>query len=362
LAGAALLPGFALWETLLKCFGGAAEWLRVQAVLLVGLTGLNGVLGAVVVLLLVTLVVLGLVTGVTAVVLPVAVVVVVRWRGWRRNAVVIMLGTALALVNIVLAVLLVVSWRLTVALYPNITVLLDVSGTSAFTLDVDVPVNMRGVGRVMDRSRSRDRSGSGRGLLVDFNVDVGFLLGVLMLGLVGFLDGLQGGQVAKDLAETLVGDAEFLLPVLELFLFAEEPVDAVPHANTAAIFNVASDAFRVGGNVFEGAAHVAHAAVDPFGFFRVGLEDVVDFADREQTAHLFEIRADAADDAHVDGIGWADVAHTFGLCKELCELVGAAEGRGRSAEGDELSLDHDGQTDGAWTRKLPATRRDGSME
>lgn len=189
--------------------------------------------------------------------------------------------------------------------------------------------------------------------MMNLNVDVRLLLLLLLvlLGLVGLLNGLQSGQVAEDLAETVVGNYEFLFPVLELFLLADEPVNTVPHANTAAVLNVASDALGVRGNVLEGAAHIAHAAVDPFGLFVVGLEDVVDFADREQTAHLFEIRADATDDAHVDGVGGADITNALGLCEELGELVGASESGGSRAEGDELSFGHGEQQDRA--RKLP---------
>jgi hypothetical protein len=243
---------------------------------------------------------------------------------------------------------------------------LNAPGSTGILLNVDVPVNVRRVGSVVGMSGSSSMGGSRRwrrrSLLMNLNVNVRLFLLLLlgMLGLVGLLNGLESGQVAEDLAETVVGDCEFLFSVLELFLLAEQPVNTVPHADTAAVLNVASDAFSVGRNVLEGAAHIAHAAVDPFGLFVVGLEDVVDFADREQTAHLFEIRANATDDAHVDGVGWTDITHTLGLCKELGELVGASESGGSRAEGDELSFDHGEEQDRA--RKLPGWCGERSME
>ena len=312
------------------------------------------------VLLLEALIVVGLVAGVTAVLFPVG-IVVVRRRRRSTAAVIVVLGATLAFIDIDLTVFLVVGRRLVVALNPDIAMFLNTPGSTGIAFNVDVPVNVRRVGRVVGMSGSGSRSMSGsrrrrrRSLLMNLNVDVRLLLLLLvllgMLGLVGLLNRLQSGQVAEDLAETVVGNCEFLFSVLKLFLLAEQPVNTVPHADAAAILNVASDAFSMGRNVLEGAAHIAHAAVDPFGFFVVGLEDVVDFADREQTAHLFEIRADATDDAHVDGVGWTDITHPLGLCEELGELVGASESGGSRAEGDEVSFDHGEQQDRA--RKLP---------
>lgn len=320
------------------------------------------------VLLLEALVVVGLVAGLTAVVFPVG-IVVVRRRGRTTAAVIVVLGATLAFIDIDLTVFLVVGRRLVVALNPDITVFLNAPGSTSILLNVDVPVNVRRVGSVVGMSGSRNRSMGGsrrwrRSLLMNFNVDVRLLLLLLvflgMLGLVGLFNGLESGQVAEDLAKTVVGNCEFLFSVLELFLLAEQPVNTVPHANTAAVLNVASDAFSMGRNVLEGAAHIAHAAVDPFGLFVVGLEDVVDFADREQTAHLLEIRADATDDAHVDGVGWTDITNPLGLCEEFGELVGASESGGSRAEGDELSFDHGEQQDRA--RKLPGWGGERSME
>ena len=55
---------------------------------------------------------------------------------------------------------------------------------------------------------------------------------------------------------------------------------------------------------------------------------------------LVEVRADAPNDADVDGIGRANVADTFGLEQELAQLVYAADGAGRSSEGEKLSFRH----------------------
>ena len=170
--------------------------------------------------------------------------------------------------------------------------------------------------------------------MMDVDVDLGGLLGWLRL--VGLLIRLQSSQVTEDFAETVVRNLEFFLAVLQLLFLAEEPVDAVPHANATTVLDIASDAFSVGRDVLKGAAHIAHAPVDPFGLFRVGLEDVMDFAHREKASHFLKIGAYAADDAHIDGIGWADITHTFGLGKEFGKLVGTGEGAGSGTEGKEL--------------------------
>lgn len=240
----ALHPGVALWEAVLVRFRAASEGLG-EARVVVALR-LDGVLRAVVVFLLVALVVVGLVAAVTTLLLEVGVVT------GSRAAVVKVLGSTLVLVDVHVATLLVVSWGLTVALNPNIAVLFYVSRRRAITLDPDIPLDVRRVGGLGLRL--------GR-LLMDVDVNVRLLGG--RLGLLGLLDRLQSSQVADDLAETGMRDGELLLPVLELLLLAEQPVDAVPHADAAAVLDIASDAFRVRRDVLKSAAHVAHASVDP---------------------------------------------------------------------------------------------------
>ena len=247
-ARVALHPGIALGETVFVGFRAAAEGLGEARV--VSALGLDGVLGAVVVLLLVALVVVRLVAAVTALLLEVGVVT------GSRAAVVEVLGSALVLVDVHVATLLVVSWGLTVALNPDIAVLLYVSRRRAITLNPDIPLDVRRVGGL----GLRLGLGLGR-FLMDVDIDVRLLVG--RFGLLGLLDWLQSSQVADDLAETGMRDGELLLPVLELLLLAEQPVDAVPHADAAAVLDIAGDAFRVRRDVLKGAAHVAHASVDP---------------------------------------------------------------------------------------------------
>lgn len=69
----------------------------------------------------------------------------------------------------------------------------------------------------------------------------------------------------------------------------------------------------------------------------------MDLADGQKTSHFIEVGSDAANDAHVDGIGWADVADTLGLGEELGELVGTSKGAGGSTEREDLSFNHDGR-------------------
>jgi hypothetical protein len=290
---------------------------------------LHRVLRAVLVLLLEALVVLGLVTGVTT-------ALVVLGLMARRCAVVVVLGTlgtTVALVNVDVAMLFEVGWRLAIAVDPDIAVFFKMLGGSTIALDPDLPVDVRGVAGLRRRR-----------LLVDIDVDVRLLLGgVLGLGLVRLLDGLQSSQVAERFAQTGMRDVELLLPVLQLLLLAQEPVDAVPHADTTPILDIASDAFGVRRDVLEGTAHVAHAPVDPFGLFRVGFEDVVDLADRQQASHFVKVGSNAANDAHVDGIGGTDVAHTFGFGQEFGELVGSSKSASSGTQGQDLSFNHDGR-------------------
>lgn len=342
----ALHPGVALGKTILEGFGATAEGLREGTGLVVVALDLDGVLRAVVILLFEALVVLSLVASITAMVFKVGVVT----GSGSGTAVIEVLVSALALVNIHIATLLVVDCRLTVALDPDVAVLLYVTSRRTVTLDPDFPVDVRRVGRL----RLRLRRGLGLSLgrfLVDVDVDVGFLLGGLWL--VRLLVRLQSSQVAEDGAEAGLRNVELLLPVLQLLLLAEQPVDAVPDANTAAVLDVTSDALRVGRDVLQSAAHVAHASVDPFGLFRVGLEDVVDLADGEQTSHFVQVGLDAADDAHVDGIGRTDVADAFGLVEELGKLVRPSEGTSGSADGENLSFNHGGRCEDS-SRELPA--------
>jgi hypothetical protein len=116
----------------------------------------------------------------------------------------------------------------------------------------------------------------------------------------------------------------------------------MPDTDTTTVFDVTSDAFSVRRNVLESAAHIAHASIDPFGLLRVGFEDVVDFADREEASHFVEVRSYAADDAYVNCIGRTDVADTFGFGEELGELVGTSNSASSGAEGEKLSFNHDG--------------------
>jgi hypothetical protein len=275
---------------------------------------LHRVLRAVLVLLLEALVVLGLITGVTT-------ALVVLGLMARRCAVVVVLGTlgtlgaTVAFVDVDVAMLFEVGWRLAIAVDPDIAVFFKMLGRSTIALDPNLPVDVRGVAGLRRRC-----------LLVDIDVDVRLLLGgVLGLGLVRLLDRLQSSQVAERFAQTGMRNVELLLPVLQLLLLAQEPVDAVPHADTTTILDVASDAFGVRRDVLEGTAHVAHAPVDPFGLLGVGFEDVVDLADRQQASHFIEVGSNAANDAHVDGIGGTDVAHTFGFGQEFGELIGTSK-------------------------------------
>ena len=319
-----LHPGVALGDAVFKGLGAAAKrglgvaavlWVRAAAVVLVVLLeALGGVL------------LVARVGGVVALVVEVALVLVA------------------AVVVVDIATLLVVGRRrgrgaTAVTLDPDIALLDPLSG-GVVALDPDLALDVLGV--------------LGGSLAPDVDVDVGvlgllLLLLLLLLGLLlGRLDGLEAGQEANDLGQTGVGDGELLLPVLQLLLLAEQPVDAVTDANTAALLDVSADALRVRRDVLQGTAHIAHAAVDPLGLLGVGLEGVVDLADGQQAPHFVEVGAHAADDAHVDGVGGTDITQTLGLVQELAELVCAAEGSRRRAERKELSLRHGGEReDGA---------------
>ena len=319
-----LHPGVALGDAVFKGLGAAAKrglgvaavlWVRAAAVVLVVLLeALGGVL------------LVARVGGVVALVVEVALVLVA------------------AVVVVDIATLLVVGRRrgrgaTAVTLDPDIALLDPLSG-GVVALDPDLALDVLGV--------------LGGSLAPDVDVDVGvlgllLLLLLLLLGLLlGRLDGLEAGQEANDLGQTGVGDGELLLPVLQLLLLAEQPVDAVTDANTAALLDVSADALRVRRDVLQGTAHIAHAAVDPLGLLGVGLEGVVDLADGQQAPHFVEVGAHAADDAHVDGVGGTDITQTLGLVQELAELVCAAEGSRRRAERKELSLCHGGEReDGA---------------
>jgi hypothetical protein len=260
----ALHPGVALGKTVLERFRAAAEGLSEGTALAVPALRLDGVLRAVVVLLLEALVILSLVTSIAALVFKVSVVT------GSGTAVVVVLRSALALIDVHVATLLVVGCRMTVALNPDIAVFLYMTRRCTVTLDPDFSVDVRRVRRL--------RLGLGLRLgrfLVDVDVDMSFLLG---LGLMRLLVRLQSSQIAEHRAETGLRDVELLLSVLQLLLLAEQPVDAVPHADAAAVLDIAGDALRVRRGVLQSAAHVAQAAVDPHGLLRIGLEDVVDFA------------------------------------------------------------------------------------
>ena len=69
----------------------------------------------------------------------------------------------------------------------------------------------------------------------------------------------------------------------------------------------------------------------------------MDLADGQQASHFIEVGPDAANDAHVDGVGWANVADALGLGEELGELVGTPKGTGGSTEREDLSFNHDGR-------------------
>jgi hypothetical protein len=127
----------------------------------------------------------------------------------------------------------------------------------------------------------------------------------------------------------------------------------VPYTDTAAVFDIASDALSVRRDVLKSAAHVAHASVDPLGLLRVGFEDVVDFANGEKTSHFIKVGPDAANDAHVDCIGRTDVADALGFGEEFGKLVGTSKGTSGSTEGEDLSFNHDGRCEDS-SRELPA--------
>ncbi|KAF7575448.1 hypothetical protein Ptr902_05788 [Pyrenophora tritici-repentis] len=165
---------------------------------------------------------------------------------------------------------------------------------------------------------------------MNVNVDVSLLLGRLVLGL---LDRLQSGQVTQDLGKTVVGNVEFFLPVLQLLLLTHDPVDAVPDADATAVLDIARNAFSQWCHVLKGAAHVAHATVDPFGLFRIGLEDVVDFAHRKKTSNLLQVGSHAADDAHIDGIRRANVTDAFSFGEKFGEFVGTSQSGTGGADG-----------------------------
>jgi hypothetical protein len=335
----ALHPGVALGKTVLERFRAAAEGLREGTGLVVVALGLNRVLRAVVVLLLEALVILSLVTSIAALVFKVSVVT------GSGSALVVVLRSALALIDVHVATLLVVGCRMTVALNPDIAVFLYMTRRRTVTLDPDFPVNVRCVRRLRLRLGLR----LGR-FLVDVDVDMSFLLG---LGLMRLLVRLQSSQVAEHRAETGLRDVELLLSVLQLLLLAEQPVDAVPDTDTATVLDIASDALRVRRDVLESAAHIAHASVDPFGLLRVGFEDVVDLADGEKTSHFIKVGLDAANDAHIDCIGRTDVADAFGLVEEFGKLVSTSKGTSGSTEGENLSFNHDGRCEDS-SRELPA--------
>jgi hypothetical protein len=139
-----------------------------------------------------------------------------------------------------------------------------------------------------------------------------------------------------------MGDVELLLSVLELLLLAQQPVKSVTDANAASCFNITTDALGVWRDVLEGTTNVSHGAIHPSRLFGIGFEGIVDFADRQQASNFIKIRADATNDAHVDGIRWTNIANTFGFVHELAELVGAADCRGSGAHGEKLSFNHGG--------------------
>lgn len=333
----ALHPGVALRKTVLERFRAAAEGLREGTGLVVVALGLNRVLRAVVVLLLEALVILSLVTSIAALVFKVSVVT------RSGTAVVVVLRSALTLINVHVATLLVVGCRMTVALNPDIAVFLYMTRRRTVTLDPDFPVDVRRVRRLRLRLRL------GR-FLVDVDVDMSFLLG---LGLMRLLVRLQSSQVAEHRAETGLRDVELLLSVLQLLLLAEQPVDAVPDTDTATVLDIASDALSVRRDVLESAAHIAHASIDPFGLLRVGFEDVVDLADGEKTSHFIKVGLDAANDAHIDCIGRTNVADAFGLVEEFGKLVSTSKGTSGSTESENLSFNHDGRCEDS-SRELPA--------
>jgi hypothetical protein len=284
---------------------------------------LLGVLAAVLVVLLVAVIILGLV----------AVVEMARVAATMDVDVGLdVLVTRAVLVDVDVGVLLIARRALAVAL--NIDFALDTPGGSvALDEDLTLDLLMGVLGRIA----------------MDVDVDVGFLVGVLvrvllllLLGPLGLLDRLQSGQVAQDFGKTGVGNVELLLSVLELLLLAEQPVEAVTNTNAASGFDVSTDALRVRRDVLKGAAHVSHGAVHPARLLRVGLEGIVDFADREETTNFIEVGTDATNDAHVDSVGWTDIADSFGLVHELSNLVGTADCRRCSTEGEELSFNHGG--------------------
>jgi hypothetical protein len=207
-ARVALHPGVALGETVLERFRAAAEGLREGTALVVVALSFDRVLRAVVVLLLEALVILSLVTGITAMLFEVSVVT------GSGTALIVVLGSALALIDVHVAMLLVVGCGLTVALNPDVAVFLYASSRRAVALDPDFPVDVRRVCRLGLRLRLRLRR-----FLMDVDVDVSFLLG--RLGLVRLLVWLQSSQVAEHLAEAGMRDVEFLLSVLQLLLLAE---------------------------------------------------------------------------------------------------------------------------------------------
>lgn len=234
------------------------------------------------------------------------------------------LRAALTFINIDVTMLFVMSRRLTIALNPDVAVLLDPS-RSSITLDPDLSV---------DPLRSVLRS-----FVFDVDVDVGFLLG-RRLGPLRLLDRLEGSQVTEDFAQARMRNLQFLLPVFKLLFLAQEPVNAVPDTNTTAILDIAGDALRMWRDVLQRAAYVSHGAIDPFGLLRVGFEGVMDLADREKATDFVKVGAYAADDAHVDCIGRADVTKAFGFVHKFAELVGTAQSGRGGADGEEFSFRH----------------------
>lgn len=228
------------------------------------------------------------------------------------------------LIDVDVAVLLKVGLRAAmITLDVNIAVLLNAPGGSITVVNVDLPLDLLSVLGCV---------------LVDVDIDVGLFLG--RLGLWRRLDGLQTGQEAENLAETVVRDVQLLLSVLKLLLLAQQPVHAVPDANASTVLHIASDALGVRRDVLKRATDVSHGAIDPFGLLRIRLEGVVDFADGKKALDFVEIGSHAANNAHVDGIRRTNVANAFGLVQELAELVGTANRTRGGAEGEDLSFNH----------------------
>jgi hypothetical protein len=175
----------------------------------------------------------------------------------------VLMGSTM-LVNVDVGVFLIARRALAIAFNPDVA-LLDTPGSSV----------------ALNKHLALDPFGSMLGWCVALDVDVDVGLFLWRLGLLGFFDRFQSGQVTEHLAETGVREVELLLSVLELLLLAKQPVDAVSDANAASGFNVTTDTLGVGCDVLERATDVSHGAIHPSWLLRVGLERIVDFADGE---------------------------------------------------------------------------------